>query len=260
MVHHLRTTLAILLLGAAIAVGCSPKPPEKPAPQVGQKPVQGHPELVGPIENCLIALKEMNEAGKGKDIPGAQAKFQEFRSHWKAVKAALEPVDPKLAIHIEDGAIELDHEFTKPAEQFRFFELDEETVKLGRLLSGAAELLGAKIRPELVQKDPTLRIPFNTELRIEVTLVDHKIQPEIITVDQHTKVTFVVTNKGKESHEFALGHYAVEIEDLKPGQSQEITLVLLDAGDFETACHIPGHYEVGMHGILKVTPAELKQK
>ncbi|HYF94534.1 MAG TPA: cupredoxin domain-containing protein [Symbiobacteriaceae bacterium] len=261
MVQQLSKALAVLLvLGAAVAAGCSPKPPAPPAPQAGEKPAQGHPELVAPIENSLIALKAMNDAGKGKDIPGAHARFQEFRTHWKTVKAALEPVDPKLAVHIEDGAVELDHEFTKPADQFRFYELDEETVKLGRLLSGAAELLGAKIRPELVQKDPTQEIPFNQEQRIEITLVDHKIQPEIITMEQHTKVTFVVTNKGKELHEFALGHYAVEVEDVKPGQTAEVTLVLLDAGDFETACHIPGHYEVGMHGMLKVRPAELKQK
>ncbi|HWI51256.1 MAG TPA: cupredoxin domain-containing protein [Symbiobacteriaceae bacterium] len=259
MAPYLRTALALLLVSVSLLAGCSPK---KPAPQAvpSTNQAQGRPELVQPIENSLIALREMNAAGKNQDIPGARAKFLEFRGHWQAVKAALDKVDPKLAVHIEDGAIELDHEFTKPAGEFRFYELDEETVKLGRLLSGAAELLGARIRPELVQKEPVQDVPFNAERRIEIALIDHKIQPEIITVEQHTKVTFVVTNRGKETHEFALGHYAVELADLKPGQSAEITLVLLDAGEFETACHMPGHYEVGMHGLLKVTPAELKQK
>ncbi|HWI64256.1 MAG TPA: cupredoxin domain-containing protein [Symbiobacteriaceae bacterium] len=256
------TALAALLIGAALMAGCSPKQPAKPAPQTGTqtKPAKSRPELVAPIEGSLTALREMNTAGKNKDIPGSKARFLEFRNHWKVVKAELEKEDPKLAVHIEDGAIELDHEFTKPVDQFRFYELDEETVKLGRLLSGAATLLGAQIRPDLVQKDPTQEIPFNQERRIEVSLVDHRIQPDVIKVEQHTKVTFVITNRGKDPHEFALGHYGVEVEDLLAGQTKELTLVLLDAGEFETACYFPGHYEVGMHGKLIVTPAELKKK
>lgn len=260
MARNLPTALAAILLGAVVMAGCGPKQPPKPAPQAVKPKAPARPELVPPIEGSLIALRDMNAAGKNQDIPGAQAKFLEFRSHWKPVKAELEKVDPKLAVHIEDGAIELDHEFKKPAAEFRFYELDEETVKLGRLLSGAAELLGAPIRADLVQKEPTRELPFNKEQRINVTLKEHKIEPATITVEQHTKVTFVVTNRGKDPHEFVLGHYAVELEDVMPGETRELTLVLLDAGEFETACYLPGHYEVGMHGILKVTPAELKQK
>lgn len=257
----LRILMTAALAGALVLSGCS-KDPGSASPNPNQ---QGKPqakqrlELVPPMEGALVGLKEMNEAGKQKDIPGAKAKFDLFRNNWGQIKPELDKVDPKLAKHIEDGAVELDLEFGKPADQFRFYELSEETVKIGRLLSQAAELLNVPIKPELVVKDPTLEIPFNSEQRIEVTLVDHKIQPDVIEVAQHTKVTFVVTNKGKEEHEFVLDHYAVEAE-VKPGETAELTLVLLDAGEFETACHIPGHYEVGMFGTLRVTPAELKKK
>ncbi|MDF2630507.1 MAG: hypothetical protein K0R39_4338 [Symbiobacteriaceae bacterium] len=256
---YLQTALAAMLAGALLLSGCSPKEPAKPP---GQEVVKGpsRPELIKPIEDSLIALREMNDAGKKQDIPGALAKFQNFRTHWAAVKPALDKEDPKLAVHIEDGAIELDHEFTKPPAEFRFYELDEETVKLGRLLSTAAKLLGVDIRAELVQKDPAVDVPFNQEKRIEIIMVDHKFEPANITVPQHTKVTFVLTNRGKYLHEFELGHYAVELEEVFPGETKEITVVTLDAGEFELACHYPGHYEVGMHGTLKVTPAELKQK
>lgn len=257
--RHLRKALAAILIGAALLVGCSPKEPPKPAP-TETKNGPSRPELIKPIEDSLIALREMNDAGKSKDIPGALAKFQNFRAAWANVKPELEKEDPKLAVHIEDGAIELDHEFTKTPAEFRFYELDEETVKLGRLLSSAAELLGADIRAELVQKDPTLDVPFNKEKRIEITMIDHRFEPTNITVEQHTKVTFVLVNRGKYVHEFELGHYAVELEEVFPGETKEITVVTLDAGEFEIACHFPGHYEVGMHGTLKVTPAELKQK
>ncbi|HYF75860.1 MAG TPA: cupredoxin domain-containing protein [Symbiobacteriaceae bacterium] len=257
--RHLHKTLAAILVGAALLAGCSPKEPPKPTQQETNN-VPKRPELIKPIEDSLIALREMNEAGKNKDIPGALVKFQNFRTAWAGVKPELEKEDPKLAVHIEDGAVELDHEFKKTPEEFRFYELDEETVKLGRLLSSAAELLGAEIRAELVQKDPTLDIPFNKEKRIEITMIDHKFEPANITVEQHTKVTFVLVNRGKYVHEFELGHYAVELEEVFPGETKEITVVTLDAGEFELACHYPGHYEVGMHGTLKVTPAELKQK
>jgi uncharacterized cupredoxin-like copper-binding protein len=261
---HLRTLTAAVLAGTLLVAGCSlkqaPKPTTPPAGQTTEPNKPQRPELTAPIEGALKALAAMNEAGKQKDIPGAQAHHVTFRSHWKTVQAALDPIDPKLAVHIENGAEELDIEFRKPADQFRFYELDEEAVKLGRLLSQAANLLGAPIDQSLVQKDPTMDIPFNKEQRIAITLSDHKIEPSAITLEQHTKVTFVITNKGHEVHEFALDHYAVEVEEIMPGETKELTLTVLDAGEFETACYLPGHYEVGMYGTLTVTPAELKAK
>jgi|GEM_PF-3543385 len=262
--HLLRPLIALTLTAALVATGAGctrEKPPkESPTTPAGQtsKP-KARPELTAPFEAALTALQQMNAAAKQKDLAGVKGQVQAFRSSWATVKKELDPLDAKLAKHIEDGAVELDIEVAKPLETVRWYEFDEEAVKLGRLLSKAAEMLGAPIRADLVQKDPTTDIPFNSTRRIDVTLIDHKIQPEVIEVEQHTKVTFVVTNKGKEIHEFALEHYAVEVEDLKPGETKELTLVVLDAGEFETACHIPGHYEVGMFGKLKVKPAELKR-
>lgn len=258
---HLRTAMAVLLAGALVLAGCSPKPASPPVNQTGQvEQSPRHPELTAPLEGALKALQAIHAAGEQKNIAAAQAQHQVFRSQWQPVKAELDKVDPKLAVHIEDGAIELDLEFKKPPEQFRYFELGEEAVKLGRLLSKAAQLLGAPIDQSLVLQQPATEIPFNKEQQVKVTLSEHKITPEVIAVDQHTKVTFVITNMGKEVHEFALDHYAVELEEIKPGETKELTLVLLDAGEFETACYLPGHYEVGMHGTLKVLPAELQKK
>ncbi len=216
------------------------------------------PELVEPFETALQALLEMNETGRAKDFVGAEKHFRTFRENWARIRPELQTVDPRLGQHIEDGAVELDVEFKKPGDQIRVYELDEETVKLGRLLSEAAVLLGVPVREELIQRDPREDLPFNKEVTIEVTLVDHKILPEVIEVDQHDQVTFVITNEGQEVHEFELGHFAVEVEDIQPGETRKLTLVVLDAGDWEMACHLPGHYEVGMHGILKVKPAPLK--
>ncbi len=259
----LTKTAAALLLGAVLAAGCTgnAKPPANTPAQTNPKPAAPkHPELVQPFESALLALKAMNETGVQKDFVGAEKHFKEFRTHWQTIRVKLKEVDPKLEVHIEDGATELDLEFKKPQNEIRVYELDEETVKLGRLLADAAEALAVPIKPELVQKDPRDNIPFNKEQRVEITLSDHKFEPKNLTFDQHTKVTFVLTNRGKEVHEFELGHYAVEVTDMGPGDTKELTVVLLDAGEFEISCHMLGHYEVGMHGTLKVKPAELKKQ
>lgn len=261
--NRLKAITAAILTGALLLTGCGadkepdPSPPPGPAsPQTEWK----RPELTAPIETALIALKNMNEMGKARDFVAAAKEFATFREHWEVIRVPLRDEDPKLEQHIEDGAIELDVEFKKPTEQIRVYELDEETVKLGRLLTDAAELLGTPIREELVQKDPTEEIPYNQEQRIEIELVDHKFVPDRIELDQHTKVTFVLINRGAEVHEFAIGYYALEVEEILPGQTKELTFTTIDAGEFEIACHYPGHYEVGMFGTLVVKPAELKQQ
>ncbi|MFZ5817773.1 MAG: cupredoxin domain-containing protein [Bacillota bacterium] len=257
----IRFALATLLLGSLILAGCGPAkaPTNTPAGQTTETKKPLRPELTAPFESALIALKEMNAAGKEKDFVKAETAFRTFREHWEKIRTPLRDQDPKLEQHIEDGAVELDVEFKKPTEEIRVYELDEETVKLGRLLSQAAELLGVPIREELIQRDPTMELPYNTEKRVEVTLVDHKIEPKVIELEQHTKVTFVVTNRGHEVHEFVIGYYALEVEEVLPGQTKELTFVTIDAGEFETACYYPGHFEVGMYGTLKVKPAELKK-
>lgn len=254
-----RPLLVTGLAAALLLGGCSwrgaDKNPTPTTPPAGTN-TPAHPELVAPIESALQLLKEMSET---KEIPAAHAVFLKYRAEWNKVKPELAKLDPRLAQHIEDGAVELELEFAKPPAEFRPWELTEEWAKLGRLLGQSAELLGAPIRQELVPVDPTTEIPFNAEQRIEITLSDHKIEPGALTIPQHTKVTFVITNRGKETHEWELGHYGVDVEDLAPGQTKELTLVLLDSGEWEMSCHIPGHYEVGMFGKITVTPAELKR-
>lgn len=262
MNKYSRITLA-LLVAAVLLAGCGTikDPPAKPASQSGQGQVKKpqHPELVQPFDEALKALKSMNEASGKKDLTAAQAQFTSYRQQWERIRPALREANPGLEQHIEDGAVELDHEFGQPPEAIRYYEFDEETVKLGRLLATAADLLGVTINQDLVQKDPKTELPFNQEVTVNVTLSEHKFSPSSFEFEQHTKVTFILTNKGKEVHEFQLGHYGVDVEGLAPGKTETVTLVLLDPGEFEFSCHVLGHYEVGMFGTLKVKPAQLKK-
>ena len=92
------------------------------------------------------------------------------------------------------------------------------------------------------------------------------------TVKAGETVRFVVTNKGKLSHEFNIGvsaehmrHQAMmrEMPQMKhhgtggsvtvePGETREIIWKFAKAGDIQAACNLPGHYEAGMHSQITV--------
>jgi uncharacterized cupredoxin-like copper-binding protein len=84
----------------------------------------------------------------------------------------------------------------------------------------------------------------------------------------------VVHNAGKVAHELVLGTDAdirAHAEDMKkgtdhshshagaaaisvaPGQTGELVVTFPQTGTLQMACLIPGHYEAGMKGQLKVT-------
>ena len=97
------------------------------------------------------------------------------------------------------------------------------------------------------------------------------------------KVSFVVTNEGTETHEFvvlstdtpaadlpivsfegeanrideeAKGVVNVgETGDMEPGTSMVLTIDLSE-GHYAVVCNLPGHYAMGMHQDLSITPAD----
>ena len=97
-------------------------------------------------------------------------------------------------------------------------------------------------------------------------------EPSTLRVKEGETIRLRFLNKGEADHEFVmdeektvLEHKAVmakfpemEHDDanairLAPGASGEIIWTFANAGDFTFACLIPGHYEAGMKGALKVT-------
>jgi uncharacterized cupredoxin-like copper-binding protein len=41
---------------------------------------------------------------------------------------------------------------------------------------------------------------------------------------------------------------------LKPGETKELIWTFGNVAELEYACNVPGHYESGMHGELRVLP------
>lgn len=97
-------------------------------------------------------------------------------------------------------------------------------------------------------------------------------EPKEINVKKGETIRFMVMNKGELEHEFVLDNHEgvmehkemmermpeMEHDDpnsvrLDPGMDGEVIWSFANAGPFEFACLIPGHYDSGMKGMLTVT-------
>ena len=102
---------------------------------------------------------------------------------------------------------------------------------------------------------------------VTVTLTDFKIDSSLTTFSVGVPYHFVVTNKGAVAHEFVImppeqGTQGSETQlpstalagimgkDLAAGATKTLDYTFTQAapaGGLEFACHLPGHYEAGMH-------------
>ena len=104
-----------------------------------------------------------------------------------------------------------------------------------------------------------------------------RFTPDQLNVNEGDTIKFVFENDGKIMHEFVLGtkqqldeHAAVMtrfpnmehdepyMAHVPPGKVREIVWTFNRAGDFDFACLIPGHYQAGMAGKIKVEARSLK--
>ncbi len=110
---------------------------------------------------------------------------------------------------------------------------------------------------------------------IQVSMTDTmRFTPDRIEVREGETVRLVVRNTGKALHELVIGtreeldqHAAMmqkfpNMEHDEPymahvaaGKTGQLVWNFNRAGDFEFACLIPGHYQAGMIGKIKVLPA-----
>lgn len=108
---------------------------------------------------------------------------------------------------------------------------------------------------------------------VEIQMVDTmRFTPDLIEVKQGETIRFVHKNDGKIMHEFVIGtkreldeHAALmqkfpNMEHDEPymvhvaaGKTGEVIWTFNRAGDFDFACLIPGHYQAGMVGKVKVS-------
>jgi uncharacterized cupredoxin-like copper-binding protein len=108
---------------------------------------------------------------------------------------------------------------------------------------------------------------------IEIAMTDDmRFSPSTIQVKEGETVRFVVANKGKVMHEMVIGdkktldehaalmrkfpnmeHDEPHMAHVGAGKKGDLIWKFNRAGDFDFACLIPGHYEAGMVGKIKVS-------
>jgi uncharacterized cupredoxin-like copper-binding protein len=106
------------------------------------------------------------------------------------------------------------------------------------------------------------------EVTVQVDVEHSLFQPEGLRVVQGTRVRFVVVNGDPIHHELIVGppdvharhaagteadHPSIPGEvSVDPNGTAVTTFRFEETGTFEFACHLPGHYEHGMHGEVEV--------
>ncbi len=115
----------------------------------------------------------------------------------------------------------------------------------------------------------------NAKRVIEIRMSDTmRFTPDNIEVRQGETVRFVHMNNGQVMHEFVLGtkkeldehaalmkkfpnmeHDEPYMAHVAPGKQGHIVWTFNRPGEFDFACLLPGHYEAGMVGKIKVLPA-----
>ena len=113
--------------------------------------------------------------------------------------------------------------------------------------------------------------PGDHELTVDLDIHYSRFEPTSITVRAGTLVTFVVHNHDPIRHELIVGPPDVQARHeggheathppvpgevtIEPGTTAVTTYHFHTLGDTEYACHLPGHYQYGMHGVVHVLPA-----
>lgn len=93
---------------------------------------------------------------------------------------------------------------------------------------------------------------------VHISLGEFFITTSMPTLNAGTAYTFMAMNVGQMVHELVIEPAGAvdeplekddmesEIEDIGPGQTAELTWTFEEAGMYQFACHIEGHYESGM--------------
>lgn len=118
--------------------------------------------------------------------------------------------------------------------------------------------------------------PARAQRIVKIDMSDAmRFSPAELTVAAGDTVRFVVANRGQVLHEMVLGteqelaahaewmrkfpgmeHDEPFMTHVPPGQSGEIVWQFTQPGEFRFACLVPGHYEAGMLGRIRVLPAQ----
>ena len=134
--------------------------------------------------------------------------------------------------------------------------------KANRPISTDEKPFGREGNPRTMSR--TINVDMNDQMRFT---------PSEVTVRQGETIRFRVKNSGKQMHEMVLGtmkdlkehadmmkkHPGMEHDEpymahVAPGKTETLLWHFTKAGEFHYGCLVPGHFDAGMIGKVKVTP------
>lgn len=111
----------------------------------------------------------------------------------------------------------------------------------------------------------------NKTVDVNVTMTEFKIDSSVTDFQQGVPYHFIVNNKGSVAHEFLITPPLSGQVSSEDAQKQALVSILSDklnagatatadytftkaypAGSLEMSCHLPGHYDGGMHTPITV--------
>lgn len=131
---------------------------------------------------------------------------------------------------------------------------------VGSMMGSIARPANASAADRVVQVDALDELAFD---------------PAVIDVVVGSTIAFEVTNTGATTHEFMLAPATMQAQHedqigqahgqmmgdsphavtLEPGETKTIAMRFVAEGQLEYGCHVPGHYEGGMIGIVTARDA-----
>lgn len=102
---------------------------------------------------------------------------------------------------------------------------------------------------------------------VRVTLREFSVTVSRRRLPANTPIRFIISNRGKAVHEAVLERSGAdddalkvrgreyEVDDIEPGTTRTATWSIPHAGTYQLACHMPGHFQMGMKTFFTVTPA-----
>jgi uncharacterized cupredoxin-like copper-binding protein len=103
---------------------------------------------------------------------------------------------------------------------------------------------------------------------IEITIHHSRFEPSELDVAEGTTVRFVIRNTDPIDHEFILGNQEVQDRhengthsshgsvpgevSIAAGKMASTTYTFEEPGLLLLGCHLPGHWDYGMRGLVKV--------
>ena len=137
-----------------------------------------------------------------------------------------------------------------------FYSLDEGLITEIRLYGLVFGLMAQISAPETPQASPVAT--NGDEYTVHVSLKEFEISADRTTLVAGEEYTFMAMNTGAMVHEMVIEPAGTideplekddvesEIEDIEPGGTKEMTWTFDEPGAYQLACHIAGHYELGM--------------